>query len=70
MKAAGTSLRRVFFRRVRFLSLESLLSGGSLILYDSDVGGGRARRPLPVGRRRSQVFELALLPTSPERAAS
>jgi hypothetical protein len=51
------------------LSLEGLLFGSSLILYDFDVRSGRTWNPLALGRR-SQVLELALLPASPERTAS
>ena len=69
MKAAGTSLRRAFFWCLGFLSLEGLLFGSSLILYDFDVRSGRRWHPLALGRR-SQVLQLALLPTSPERTAS
>ena len=69
MKAAGSNLRRGFLWCVWFLPFEILLSDIGLILYDSDVRGGRRWRPLPLGGR-SQVFELPLLPPSPERAAS
>jgi hypothetical protein len=44
------------------------LARGNLILDDSDVSGGRSREYIPFGGL-SQVFELAFLPSSPQRTA-
>lgn len=69
MKSADTTRRGSINWCIRFWAALGFRFGrGSLILDDSDVSGGRSRERIPFGSL-GQVFELTLLPSSPERTA-
>jgi hypothetical protein len=68
MKSTAPTLPRTVVGLLRFLLGEVGFGAGSLILENSDVGGSRLERDVAFGRT-SQLFELALISTTPERTA-
>jgi len=65
MKTAAATRQGTITGRIWFwAALGIRFARGSLILDDSDMSGGRSGQYIPFGGL-GQVFELALLPSSP-----